>query len=480
MRRTPTALIFLIGLLGVAACTSVERNSGMPPQTALVANSAVTAELRALPSGQWTVDFEFAEAQKAMIFERSAGGYRVDTWTPNGNAPEIQRINGLDAIVFASPATSASYTFTPYTNMIDREYTPFIPFSDGAFALFTGQFNLLPVAGAAEIERLAGDLSAWTGDQPRVGIRVFSDQPILAEGARRSTPYETSGLGDGTYVYVGTSQLEEGDSYSGVIDTGLPDHIRANFDADLRTVFTEYERRWGFELPKKATVYFASGGFEAEGFSNKGSVVGGDLVALQVSGKQMLEQSPRIRANLMWFFAHEAAHMFQCANSTYCGNDRDAWWHEGTANLMANQIVGQASGTPAEFSLSQFKDEVDDCRTAIELAPLKNMQGRGPYACGNLIALAIDASLRDATIYDLWKDWQTASALAGPDQTVADSVFSVLTARGVPSDLIAAIRSLVETRQPDGLASIRRLLDAGSVDYSLSPGGELTAIGLPE
>ena len=137
-----------------------------------VQDADVTVGATELATGNWQVDFVFPEPQSALIFSRSNGDYRTASWVPIENASPVRRVGGFDSLIFETPQTQFSYEITPYTQGIPQDYTPFLAFTGGGSALYTGQFEVLSVADTAEIEALGGNLQAWQGEQPTLSVRI--------------------------------------------------------------------------------------------------------------------------------------------------------------------------------------------------------------------------------------------------------------------------------------------------------------------
>ena len=64
------------------------------------------------------------------------GGYSSNTQPKSGT------------LVFDAPASQVSLVAEPRFVNPEGDYSPFVDFSDGGLALFTGQFDLMPVADA--------------------------------------------------------------------------------------------------------------------------------------------------------------------------------------------------------------------------------------------------------------------------------------------------------------------------------------------
>ncbi len=440
--------IAFASVLLVSACS----DPGEPAPTSeaeasafMMAGTAVTAELQDLGDGQWAVELQFDEPKTAMFFSRSLGDYRTQTWTPQRGSPAIERINGLDAMMFDTPTTSASYLITPYTDDIIGDYTPWLGFSDGSLALYTGQFELLDGVDRDSIEALRGDLTAWTGEQGELGVRIRTDKTMLFDGAIQQSPLQTRTRGQGDYVMIGDTPLEEGTSFVGVIDDALPAQISDSLDDDLAAIFSNYENAFGSKPQEKATLYFAFGGFDHPGFSFSGSVIGSDLIVMRVSGAALKDYPPAIRQHILWFFAHEGAHIFQSLNGTMpSGAGAGASWiHEGSANTMAVQSLLMLNAADDAYRLADLKRAADTCADGLVEGPLNTLAGQIHYDCGDVIFNMAAATLPDMSVFDVWKAIAEEARQTGAEDINAPLVFSVFDNLGVHEDVLIRIKEMV-------------------------------------
>ncbi len=442
----------------------------------------VTVIASELKTGQWQIDFVYPEPQSVLFFSRSRGDYRVDTWTPLGDAPAVQRLGGFDALVFDTPTAEFSYTIVPYSEGIRQDYTPFLAFSDGGTAVFTGQFELLAAADAEAVEALGGNLMTWQGEQPDLGVRVQSARPMIMQGARMDGFAEHVSHGGGTYIYVGDSKLQEEDSYIGVIDSALPDHLKNSLDQDLAALFKIYEARWGFQLPTRATLYYAFEGYDRPGFSNKGSVLGTDLMVLQSSGEGLREPDPENRVRNLWFFAHEGAHMFQGNVMDRFNVGPDSWVVEGGANAMANSAIQSLPDVSEQFILGEYQTAFENCIADLERGSLQTAHADGRfyahYHCGQLFNAAADAALLDHDLYDFWKAF--APQVAADGLSPAEAFFDTLDALGADPSIASAIRALAQENSNDPRSDLSRLLSLGGLDPEFDENGALVSLRVPE
>jgi hypothetical protein len=425
----------------------------------------------------WHLDIEIEKSQP-LIFSRSNGDYRRETMTPITDGVTLDRIGGFDTLIIPEGIKRVRLAVTPYTDYVRADYTPFIPFSDGGLALFTGQFELLRVDNVDAVAALDGSLRNWTGTQIPIPLTLISERTLLAHGAVIEGDARVEVEGDGEYIYLGDAELTEGDAFIGVIDPGLPDWIRETLDDDLSMIFEALSTRFGYELPNRATTLFSFRGYDQPGLSNTGGVLPGNMLALETAGDALREPNPRLRQHFQWFFAHEAVHLFQNESGKFASGHDIAWIHEGGANAMAGRLMIEAGLQSPETYAATLANQFEACAAALSGTTLTDLMYSGtigPYDCGELIAVASDAAMADHDLYDLWaamvkasndadtfdaEDYYTALGTLGADPEIVDQIHALTTDPIVDarSDLLTLLRTAgLNVTESDGRATYIRL-----------------------
>lgn len=459
----------------VAACSGAEPGQDGDAQPGLIAHTGVTATVTGREDGRFDIDYVFAEPHQAMVFSRSGGDHRIGAWVPQSDGVRLERLNGLDVLVFDTPRDRVSLVAAPRFVSPEGDYSPFVDFSDGGLALFTGQFELLPVADADAAAALDGRLERWQGEQPRLGVRVRSDRRIVFDGEVREGEIVHTTTGGGAFVYLGDGEIVEGRSYVGVIDRGLPDWVLASVESDMEAIFETYETRWDRPLEDKAVLYFAFGGYDQPGFSNKGGVAG-SVIMLDSSGDAMREASPGLRNYLNWFFAHEVAHQFQNASPARLGDTADSWIHEGGASAMANRIVAEMDGGPTYLDAA-YAQAWAGCLPVLETGPLRGAGARGAfgayYDCGSLVSLIAAAGAPGGDLYAIWHAMQ--SAAVEMDEPVSSALFfAAMRGLDAPAELTDLLRRIVVDGVADPAMALQHAMDMAGLSAEFDAQGQLT------
>ncbi|MFC3302307.1 hypothetical protein [Parvularcula lutaonensis] len=408
---------------------------------------ATLAEAR---DGSFTVTFEFAEPRTVLVFGQSGGAYRTGAWKTQTPGARVETIGPFDVLTFERPTSSVTFAIEPFTENLPKAYTPFLDFSGSDWGVLTGQFRLLDAESREAIERSAGAPGQWQGEKLSMDVVISSPRPIYYAGQRYRGEVRMTPVGDGTYAYIGDARPTEGSSFIGFIDPGLPAWIAESFDRDLKMIFRELSDGWGTDLPRKAMILFAFKGYEKEGFSMTGGAFEG-LLGLEIEGSALESADEEIRNYLLWFFSHEAAHLYQQNGEVQASDTIDAWMHEGSANTMAYALTSAISSDPDAFLLESYQNAWSTCLETLREGPLDEASLRGSfpghYACGDFIALATDAILPRHDLYDFWNAlkasaveendrrisaelyWETLSKLGGSQERIED--LRLLTTEGM-------------------------------------------------
>ncbi len=484
-------LFFILSLQGCnpAVEHETEDSKGLNEPSDLI--PPVTMSLTQIDDTAWKFDVKLSESKdknilesdRVMIFSRSAGNYRAQRFKHLSGDATLKRIGEFDTLIFAPGETQASYEINPKPITINGTYDPFIDFSDSGLAIYLGAFELLPVATTEAVIELGGDIDKWNGEQLPLPIHVKSSDTLIMNGE-----YINNGEADLTiqggapYVYTGPSRISRGTSYIGIVDSGLPSWILESFDDDLAQLFDFYEGAFGVPLPKLSTLLFAFGGADSPGLSNTGGVLPGGQIILDVSGELMMTPEPRITGYLKWFFAHEAAHLFQ-NNSRLKGysDQTDSWISEGGANAMVDIAFTRMEGVDENVRQRRMVQAYDACIQAIQGATMSELIRRNDqshYDCGQILWWIADASISRTDIFGIWNEMIANAEASGLKAYDRKLFFETLERLGAEEEIITEMGAVLDgpNSTPDKI--FRKLMD----DVNLSTkfeGEDLISIQYP-
>lgn len=400
-RLTCRAAIVVLPLsLALANCVA--------PMSARHQSQPLTLELTRLPDRQIAAAYRVAEPIRALHFPNELGGYRVEAWRPMGNdfkwvnEGDGERVERADR----RPFTAVTFIIPIDYRELPKSYAPFSPFSEGSTLIHSGQFHACLAAPCEDPEPLPIAIEA-------------KGATIGVEGRRTLTRDQFVSENDGTSIFVGTLESVEADGFVAVIDPGLPPDLRRNLDRSLPQAMEYFASVYGF-LSFTPELYVS---IDDEPEKNgKMSTQGGTLpnqVFMHFDGENARERlATEDPLWLEWFFAHEAAHLFQQDKTGgKAGDDVAAWIHEGGADAMAALAMARRGTTERSYAQKRLEEAQTACAQGLATSPLNRATAEGKfdlhYQCGLVIWLALDHDLRrngdaDAGLHELNRAFFTA------------------------------------------------------------------------
>lgn len=357
---------------------------------------------------RWTAELRFNRRARAWVFTRSAltehgrRPWRPLSWTIETPGVRLERHGAYDVLVAADGRAAprrARIRFTPFRERVASDYDPALVFTDGAVALYTGQFDAFPYDDVAGIERLPADTNALT--VPYSATRVTfrdADGRVLAGGRRRSSATFESAA-DGSYVLFGAAEPIVTDAITLVLDPQLPQWLRTALARSTPDILARYAAALGPAPGPKPTIMVAWTG-PTPGVTSQGGGTLSGLVVMRLEGAGLLDGDQRARHSNLWFIAHESAH-FWLGQAVHYRTAFESWITEGGADLLAVRAVSAVD--PAYDARAELQRGVDDCVSlsagrGVARALERNEQ-RAYYACGAVFALVAEAASRRPFIH---------------------------------------------------------------------------------
>lgn len=387
MRRTLTALIAAACLIGSPVVAQDET-----PDT--IARVAVTRD-----GDRWTVDYDLELDRPAFAFVVSAllregrKPWRPDRWRVLTPGVEIARVGNYDVLKSSDGRDlprRIRIAMTPMGGDLEAEYSPSLVFTDGAVALFSEQFDLIPLDSAEAAHDLPADLN---GVEVPGGLTeaTWRDRagPVLFRGERRDA---VTAADAETYVLFGEAGLSQGEAIATVVDPNLPAWLREELERFTPQVMAHYAAHVGPRRGDKPTVMVSWSG-PTESLSSMAGSVLPNLIVIDFEGEGVLDPSPEVLSRARWFLGHESAHFWLGSQGLRYEVAADAWTTEGGADLMAVRAL--AALDPAYDAREELQREVDDCIDLTTGRSIVTAAGRGElranYACGAVFWMIMEA-----------------------------------------------------------------------------------------
>jgi hypothetical protein len=418
------------------------------------------------PQGEaWRVTYALAEPVRVLQFAREdAKGNRARTWVPVDARLELVLVDGHEVVRArdGSAFRGASFDVPPVYMPLDKDYAPFSPFGDGGLLIHSGRFHACPGDCAA-----FGDDPAWAfAVTPPAGSHVLQGGRVVAGVAR----FEDRG--SGTNVYVGAATPVETAHVLAVIDAAFPPDLRAQLSVLFPRLMDLYAGELG-ALANKPMLFasndeaHAGGGHGHQGGTLPGQVFM-HLYGPRGGGTEQLADG------MNWFFAHEAAHMYQRYGEA--ASHTHAWIHEGGAEAFAALGLQRLGLLDSAQLHERVRAAHGRCSNGLAARPLNDAAEAGAfddyYSCGLLMHLAVDSAARRASdgacdLFCVWRDF-----LARIDEGTAawdQDGFLAAVDRHAGADAAAFLRALALQRQEDPQSFLVEGLSAAGVALPPAP-----------
>jgi len=410
------------------------------------------ARLDLLSEDTMRVAYTLARPATAIALKRTPDDRRIGRWRPADDDFTLIHEKDEDRIVRRDGGAFREAAFeVPATYIrLPKDYAPFMPFTDGGLLVHSGRFQ-----ACAETCAPAPAAFPMTLVSP-------TDRRIIAFGETRFAAFAWDDAREGTMLYLGRALPVETLHVRAVVDEGLPADIRAALDALFPRMMAHFSARFG-ALARKPTMYVAlDRDTQADGDprSNRFSMQGGTLpgqVFMHLSGDGWLEaQAARAAAEmpsaLAWFFAHEAAHLYQ-SERAHDAIEADAWIHEGGADALTALTLGELAMVDPGYLAKRTDDAAQTCGAGLRDRTLAEAGDAGAfdlyYACGMVVQLYAHNRLAERTaggrgLFDLWAvyldrvaagaPWRAAPFLAVMEETAGQeaAVFARRVVAGGP------------------------------------------------
>lgn len=376
-----------------------------------LAGAPAAIDLSPASSDEWRVVYTAAEPVEAMSLWRAPDGSRAASWTPDDAAIELVHKDGSDIIRRKDGAAFRKVGFVMKARYVSlpKDYAPFSPFTDGGLLIYSGRFHAC--AGVGDCVAPAPDSALeW-----RVSVTPPKGARSIVHGKLHKGKTSFVDNDSGTNIYVGRTKPVESSHVIGVIDEAFPADARdalMNLLPKLLDLFTE---KFG-PLDAKPMLFASLDPYppEGSGFNSQGGTLPNQIF-IHLYGEKWAEGAgEKLKGRLPWFFAHEAAHLFQRTRESGDWNMDQSWIHEGGADALAALAVTDLEAVSPDYVQTRIGEALGVCASGLKKLsgkPLNASAEQGAfenyYACGLLMQLAIDAETKAASageksLYDVW------------------------------------------------------------------------------
>ena len=355
-----------------------------------------------LNNEQFKVSYTLNREVNRLYFHATPNGARADFWFNESDQFELVQVSDNDLIKRTDDGLFKTVSFI--VKVVDitltQYYRPFSPMLDqsNGVVVHSGQYFVC-------LELCSNASTSW-----QVEVLAQDKNIVHFQGA---FPEQASwqDIGDGRTFYVGPQLPLESDNLMAVIDSGLPDKLKALLENRLPNIIDRLADK--FETPpskfNKPLVFASYNVGDPERSGSQGGVLN-QTISMHWYGLNLEE---RINENAeLWFFTHEIAHLYQHLGSKV-DVDEIAWVHEGFAELMAASLLLEVNDELNAYVQSRYNLAKDQCAKGLKSTPI----GRATelkefdlhYKCGMLLhRFILNNAIEELTVFDLWKRYRSA------------------------------------------------------------------------
>ncbi|MBT0587049.1 hypothetical protein [Alteromonas oceanisediminis] len=365
--------------------------------------SPVETTLQKRADNSWLLSYSLDIPVFRLGFARNPDDSRMTRWKPvdeqfeivvNNNKEYLQKKNGRSF-------SNASVHLTPTYKHLVNDYAPFSPYSDGGTLVYTGRLF------ACDSE-CGEDVDLW-----KITVEVPPEDLIIVNGDILSSSATWLDGNSGQNIYIGLQEPIETSNVVTVIDRKLPDVIQDLLRTEIPRLMNFFENKLG-KISGTKPMLFASYA-NVKGSSSQGGTLPNQIfIHWNLNNFQERINDPNFVYDIIWFFAHEVAHLYQESDGTSLfGTSSALWIHEGNAEWLALKALTAIYPEIEKYSSQKVNRYINECSKGLESTTLFNAVSVGRsdlhYKCGLAIHKAIDETLgndRERDIFTFWIEYR--------------------------------------------------------------------------
>ncbi len=351
---------------------------------------------------EWTVSYQSSKPIQAVMFANSPDSSRLQRWHLLSTEFSFNYINDREVI---SRKDGAAFTFiklklTPNYLHLAKNYAPFAPFSDGGMLVHSGRFF-----ACANI--CSGRENIWA-----MAVKAPLRDNIVVDGKVYLSETSWWDKNEGQKFYIGKQVVEANRDYNAIVDPMLIGHIGKQLQETFPRMMTFLAKSYG-ALQHKPMLFASASTTEDGSFGHQGGTLSKQIFMHWYGD---VKHQKRNAFETLWFFAHEAAHMYQSIPGKAI-TPADNWLHEGHAEMMAKKIIIALLPQYRDLVESRVSKAIANCEAVTKGSSLSEQVNTGNYQslydCGLYIFNAIDVSYQgDNGAEALWLEF-TEQASSG-------------------------------------------------------------------
>lgn len=446
VRILVTPLLTLFTLLLISCTTSASLASPI---------ATVIEKVQTENGTTWVLSYTLNTTAERLVFVRNPDSSRATRWQPEDSDIEIAyNITEQQEIVRSrtgKPISKVSFILTPTYKHLGKDYAPFSPFSDSGNAFHSGRLFV------------CANLCTDEDKEWPITLKVPNDEHIVLNGKVVKDSVTWVDKNNGRQVYVGKQQPVITNSAVALIDPALPKSIQASLKYDMPKIMAYFSRSLhplAAEKPMLLASYAMVDGHSSQG----GTLPNQIFMHWNKNNLDKHTENSDFANKTLWFFAHEAAHLYQPGSTDGVSENREqSWLHEGSADYFAATAMNYLYKDANSYIQRRIRHAFENCTQGLTQSTLANAYKKGRfnlyYSCGMIIHRAIDNVVQQKTsgkesLFTVWKQLQKAVSRGMPPGTA--TFLALLEPYNAP-ELINAIKNATSDDDKKAIQGIQAL-----------------------
>jgi len=315
----------------------------------------------------WTVEYVIEKPITKLAFIRNPNDARVKRWHPLSE--EFEVIHSIEDSATTAPGefiirkdgqefSKVTLKLTPTYTYLPKDYAPFSPFSNGGILFHSGRFFAC-AESCLNVDNL------WT-----MTLKVAGNEHIILNGEVLNAKASWQDNNSGRSIYVGKQQPIERTNIIAMIDDGLPEKIQISLTDNLPKMLEYFESNFG-KLTNKPMIFASYAKNTTSGSSQGGTFPNQIYTHWDGIDLEAAVKKPYFIDLTRWFFAHEAAHLYQNRLlNTFSEDHEQSWIHEGSADMMAALALLSLEPDANNFVAKKLDVSKRNCVNYLQTNPL--------------------------------------------------------------------------------------------------------------
>lgn len=350
----------------------------------------------------WEIHYRFKQPVSQITFSTNPNSFREKSWDFIGKNLTLITKKGQQSLIFSKPTKSFKIKVNGLdNNFYNRNYTPFIVFSDMSSAIYVGHYYLSSV----KIKQ-----NLFHSNKLNLNLQLSTNmrEKILYKNKISSNKIKMRKETNPEYAYFGNLGPSRQKYNTLIIDPKLPKWIISVYEDSTPKIISFFQTSFNIPLPSVPLVLV--------GFNNKdispridGGFIG-NQVAINIVGNGWSQYNLQNKNEHLRLLTHEISHLWIGglfkANTKFEKFNNVIWMHEGGANAFALKALLELKLVSKDWFNSQYEKAINKCINSLYFSNINSFDKvdklQSSYPCGASLNLLFEQMLNDKNIFVLW------------------------------------------------------------------------------